>query len=306
MIKSKYILAGALLLVSFLGADGRSLTPAEALARLETDGPANGSMRAPRQTSELRLALTQQTPEGDPAVYVFENTADRGYLIVSADDSARPLLGYSDSGEFAEELPPAMKWWLEEYARQIEYAASHRTLSMPFKETEKPDRKAIEPLLKTSWDQDAPFNSQCPKYGSLETYTGCVATAMAQVMKYWEYPERGQNRISYNASTIGRRLSLDFSAKAFDWKNMIDDYDDGNYTQEQADAVAYLMKACGYAVKMDYGTDSSGALAMNISSALTHFFNYDGNIDYRLRAYYGAYEWEQMIYDNLSEVGPLL
>lgn len=308
MIKIKYIAAGFALLATLM-ASARTLTPDEALARLQTgDMPAKAApLRVAKQPSQLRLAKTQATENGTPAVYVFERTDRKGYLVLSADDSAQPLLGYSDSGSFPEQLPPAMQWWLEEYARQIEFNTSNQSaITMPRKEAEADERKAIEPMLKTNWDQDAPYNSQCPKYGSVETYTGCVATAMAQVMKYWEYPKKGRNKISYNASTIGRRLSLDFSLKEFDWANMIDEYEDGRYNQQQADAVAYLMKACGYSVKMDYGTDSSGALAMNISSALTHFFNYDGNIDYQLRAYYGAYEWEQMIYDNLNEVGPIL
>ena len=306
MIKNKYIAACVALFAVFT-AVARPLTPDEALARLDEERPASdaASVRAPRKASGLQLAMTQKTLAGDPAVYVFNNTDNKGYLVVSADDTARPLLGYSDSGSFPEQLPPAMQWWLEEYARQIEYATVHKTVALPRKTIDNSDRKAIEPMLKTSWDQDAPYNSQCPKYGTAETYTGCVATAMAQVMKYWEYPEKGQNRISYNATTVGRRLTLDFSAQPFDWSNMLDDYD-GNYNQDQADAVAYLMKACGYSVKMDYGTDSSGALAMNIASAMTHFFKYDDNINYQLRAYYGSYEWEQMIYDNLNEVGPLL
>lgn len=308
MTRIKYIAASFILLAS-VTATGRTLTPEEALARFDGSKVTAkaAALRGQKQSPQLRLTKTQTTETGAPAVYVFERTDRNGYLVLSADDSALPLLGYSDEGSFPDRLPAAMQWWLEEYARQIEYASSHPTaMSIPRKESEKPERKAIEPMLKTSWDQDAPYNSQCPKYGATETYTGCVATAMAQVMKYWEYPIKGQNSISYNASTIGRRLTLDFSAKEFDWANMIDQYEDGKYTEQQAEAVAYLMKACGYAVKMDYGTDSSGALAMNISSALTHFFNYDGNIDYQLRAYYGAYEWEQKIYDNLSEVGPIL
>lgn len=87
---------------------------------------------------------------------------------------------------------------------------------------------------------------------------------------------------------------------------MIDTYLPGQYTEAQADAVAYLMKAAGYSVKMDYAQDSSGALAMNIANGLRKYFNYDSNIFYTLREYYSATQWAQMIYDNLKNVGPLL
>lgn len=306
MIKIKYVITAVALALSF-GASARTLTPEEALDRIDSEFPGNGGlpMRAPKQLSGLRLSMTQLTPAGQPALYVFRHNDNRGYLVVSADDAVSPLLGYSDNGEIPERIPPAMQWWLEEYAAQIEYASNHKAISLPRNAQESSGRKAIEPMILTRWNQDKPFNSQCPRYGASETYTGCVATAMAQVMKYWEYPERGQNSVSYNASTIGRRLTLDFSEQPFDWDNMLPAYT-GSYTQQQTDAVSYLMKACGYSVKMNYGTDSSGALSMNIPAALTRFFNYDPNINYQLRAYYGAYEWEEMMYDNLLNVGPVI
>ena len=125
-------------------------------------------------------------------------------------------------------------------------------------------------------------------------------------MNYWKYPERGKGTITYTASTIQKRLSMNFAAKAFDWANMLDRYEAGQYDDTQAGAVAYLMKACGYAVKMDYGTDSSGALAMNVANALTRYFDYDGNIDYQLRQYYSSTEWAEKMYANLRDVGPVI
>ena len=103
MIKNKYIAACVALFAVFT-AVARPLTPDEALARLDEERPASdaASVRAPRKASGLQLAMTQKTLAGDPAVYVFNNTDNKGYLVVSADDTARPLLGYSDSGSFPE------------------------------------------------------------------------------------------------------------------------------------------------------------------------------------------------------------
>lgn len=278
------------------------LTPDEALERLAIPG---GPMHSrARIDATPRLVNTRHCIDGDPAVYLFD-TGDKGFIIVSADDSADPLLGYSDTGSLDGELPPQLEWWLSEYARQIEYNKENGLTTLPPRKTQSA-REAIAPMIKTDWDQAAPYNNMCPASGADRTYTGCVATAMAQVMKYWNYPERGKGQISYNATTIEKRLSLNFALRAFDWNNMLPVYNEGEYTQTEADAVAYLMKACGYAVKMDYGLDSSGALAMNIANALIRYFDYDPNMRYTLRQYYNSTEWESLIYDNLRNTGPIL
>lgn len=286
-------------------AHGSVITPEQALARL-----AGSRMKAPGK-GNAELLHTTLTPAGSPAVYVFGHADSDGYMLLSADDAAVPMLGYAEYGEFdTKAMPPAMKWWLDEYGRQIEFAATHGH-SAPGGETaalvrSRAGREAIAPMISTHWDQVEPFNEMCPLMGTERTYTGCVATAMAQVMKYWNYPARGTGSISYTAETLQKKLTMDFSTRPFEWDKMVDDYLPGQYTDETADAVAYLMKACGYAVKMDYSTDASGALAMYIPRALTHYFGYDGNALYTLRAYHSAAEWETLIYDNLKNVGPLL
>lgn len=301
-MKLKYIVLAAIM-VSPAMMWARTLSPAEALTRAAAD---SGAPRAAAGVhASPQLVYTANTSAGEAAVYVFEGAArNSGYLILSADDCAQPVLGYSDSGSFdPDAIPPQMQWWLEEYGRQIEYMnACGISYSAPMRKA----RAAIAPQLKTDWDQGAPYNEQCPKYGADRTYTGCVATAMAQVLKYWNYPQRGTGSISYEASTIQKRLSLNFELRNFDWDNMIDTYLDDEWTEAQANAVAYLMKACGYSVKMDYGIDSSGALAMNISRALKRYFNYDGNLHYELRSLYSLSQWEDLIYDNLANVGPVI
>lgn len=284
----------------------KTLTPEEALARV---GSSAGLHKiAGKNAPQSRLVYTEEA-QGSPAVYVFDKpAANDGYLILSADDMAYPVLGYADSGEFdSENMPEAMKWWLQQYADQIAYArANAGTIVMAPRKADADGREPIEPMIKTAWDQIEPYNNQCPSYSGVRTYTGCVATSMAQVMNYWKYPERGKGTITYTASTIQKRLSMNFAAKAFDWANMLDRYEEGQYDDTQAAAVAYLMKACGYAVKMDYGTDSSGALAMNVANALTRYFDYDGNIDYQLRQYYSSTEWAEKMYANLRDVGPVI
>lgn len=307
----KFLFLAATLLMTALSAVAATVTPDEALARLSG---ARQKMAAPGKNGvRPSLVMTATTDAGTPAVYIFNRPDDDGYMLLSADDEAYPLLGYADSGSFdAGNIPPAMQWLIDEYARQIRYAAGNSvkpqglSVASAALKASRSGRQAIAPMIATDWDQTAPYNEMCPQDGLTRTYTGCVATAMAQVMNYWKYPERGEGTITYTSTSIQKRLSLDFSARAFDWDNMLDTYYPGQYNQAQADAVAYLMKACGYSVKMDYGTDSSGALAMMIRQGLVRFFNYDGNAVYDLRMFHSATEWEQMIYDNLKDVGPIL
>lgn len=299
----KKLLAGIAFAGFAFSLQSAPISPEQALSRIGIG--TSTAMQAPGAI----LAYTTLTEAGSPAVYVFNRPLEGGYMVISADDLAYPLLGYTDHGSFDEdEMAPQLKWWLEEYARQIQYATENQSdnKGSALKKAVKAQRDAISPMIRTKWDQVAPYNEQCPLYGTERTYTGCVATAMAQVMKYWSYPEVGQGSISYDCESLGKRLSLNFANRKFEWDKMLDYYDYGQYSEEEAAAVAYLMKATGYAVKTEYAAGSSGALAMNIAHGLVKYFNYDPNILYTIRMYYSATEWEEMIYNNLKNVGPVL
>lgn len=304
---TKRYLSTFLLLSALLPGMAKELTPEQALQRAKDDSPAFMARRAGKATPQLVHTSLSET--GVPAIYIFNNAGGKGFMALSADDAAIPLLGYSDRWNFsADNMPPQLKWWLEEYGRQIDFARRNNLSSASFsrKISHSGERTAIEPMVKTMWDQIAPFNEQCPLSGSERTWTGCVATAMAQVMKYWDYPEKGTGSITYSIESIEKKVTLNFELKKFDWDNMLDAYIEGQYTQEEADAVAYLMKACGYSVKMQYSMDASGALGMNIGNALTKYFGYDGNLLYTLRQYYSSTEWDDMMYENLRNVGPVM
>ncbi len=283
-----------------LGANAATLTPDQALARLGNDGPVRVA-----SAGSLSLALTETfAGTTTPAVYVF-NSENGGYVVVSADDRAVPMLGYSDEGAIdPQNMAPALKYWLGEYARQIANAS-------PVAEGEeyapsKANRAPIAPMTKTKWDQDKPYNNECPKmtrFSTVRCYTGCVATAMAQVMKYHNYPDQGQGSHEYHWEKGNQDLSIDFSAITFDWNNMRDTYS-GSTTEAQKTAVAVLMKACGYAVDMNYGTDASGAFSNDVPFALYDYFNYSKGLSYCNRNYYTIAEWDELLYSNLG-YGPV-
>lgn len=289
---------------------GRTLTPQEALSRIEGDRVAMkrvGGMDKPQP----RLVHTATTSIGAAAVYVFDRPDDGGYLVVSADDVAAPLLGYADGGDASGEMPPQMKWWLSQYAAEIEHASETGSLRYVGSASDagySAQRKSIAPLLATRWDQSAPYNNDCPAISTTmpngKAPTGCVATAMAQVMKYFNWPEKGAGTGNATDSS-GKKYTMDLGV-AFSWADMADSYAAGSYSATQASAVALLMKACGYAVDMNYGSSESGASSAAIPSALVDHFGYDAGAHLCMRDYYGRQEWEEMIYENLANVGPVL
>ena len=172
---------GAAALAVLMGlspAFARQLTVDEAIAA------ANSSVgmqkAAPAKNYELKYTVKAEKLN---TLYVVSD--GQGYMVLAADDVATPLLGYSDSGSFdAEMMPPSMKAWLDQYSAQIAYAAAHG--AKVHAAAPRANYTSIAPLVSTKWNQDKPYNDMCPKVGNTPTYTGCVATAMAQVVNTYK------------------------------------------------------------------------------------------------------------------------
>lgn len=281
------------------GASAAPITPDQALQRVSGSTP--GINRAP---SSLTLAKTVKMENGVASAYIFVPRQGTGFTILSADDLAVPVLGYSDSGSVdVNNLPPSLEWWLNELGRKIEYVAkkggkTDNSIYAPADMTE------IAPMLTTRWNQDAPYNDNAPEINGVKAPTGCVATSFAQVMNYFKYPEKGRGTLRYTDKGTTRTLQL--TKKKFDWDNMLNDYATTSYNEEQADAVAYLMQACGYGVEMSYGASASGAQSYKIVNAAIDNFKYDVATRYVERNYYSPVVWTQMIYDNLKDCGPVI
>ena len=282
---------------------GVVISPEDALRRM---GEVKGVSLPTRGGGTPDLLFTSRLATGEAALYVFNVPDSQGYWVLSADDAAAPVLGYSLTGTFnVENIPPQMEWWMKEYGRQINYAREKGMSG--YSSATRSDRKAIVPLLSTNWDQGSPFNLQCPEIKGRHALTGCVATAMAQVMKYWNYPETGTGRGTATVPSSSESIDMSFSEQKFDWDNMLDWYGTGAvYTDAQSAAVAYLMKACGFASGMNYSLSSSGALSMHAASALINNFKYNPNIQFMDRDYFTSTEWESMVYDELAAGRPVL
>ena len=280
-----------------MSVSARHLTPQEALGRLST----TESKRLPAKLSKTpRLVFSAQAESLD-RVYVFGNASDDGYMILSADDSTPALLGYSDCGSFdASSMPDNLRWWLDEYARQIAYAAQSDDEAGDATIISRPD---VAPKLTTLWDQIQPYNDQTPFCNGLPCPTGCVATAMAQIMNWHKWPEKPTGQKSFNSYYIGN-LSIDFDQLTFDWDKMLDRYIQSS-PQENIDAVATLMLACGYAAEMTYHNNSSGATGYNAVNGMMTHFGYSKAMSLECRQWYEIDEWDSLVYAELTENGPV-
>ena len=252
----------------------------------------------------LNLAHEARSLDGKPDYYVFNNGVDGGYIVVSGDDRTIPVLGYSTRGTFDyESLPDNAKWWFSEYQRQLQYLRDHPEVKPRQAVTLS---SSVDALVKTRWDQDNPYNYCCPTaYDKLDVNTthygdractGCVATALAQIMCYHKWPISGTGSNTYDATIKGymasgsqeevdrvERLTADFNRSVYTWSVMKRGYkaykasdgqikyqyqeDDGTWVEAENHGVtnyiplyqvSKLMKDVGYAVEMKYGSPGRG------------------------------------------------
>lgn len=220
-----------------------------------------------------------------------------GFVIVSNDDTNAPVVGYSE--QEANLDAPELLWYLN--------AANQALLSRTASATASENKEPIEPLLKTRWGQDTPYNNLCPterENANVIYPTGCVATAMAQVMYYHQYPEKGTGNITY--SFQDRILSADFNNTYYQWRLMTPTYKKGQYSDESALAVATLMYQCGVSIKMQYNVGGSGAFSYNAATALRKNFGYHENLQIHYRDYYTAKEWINKVYNELKAGRPII
>lgn len=244
--------------------------------------------------------------------YVF-SVGGSGFVIVSGDDQMKPVLAYSDTGNFIlEGLPTNIRSWLQFYDnefRRLLLAKDKKAAICVATATNRDLPESMPPLLPDiKWDQGAPFNNYCPEYRKEKTVTGCVATAMAQVMKYYNYPESGRYSKNYTTKALALNCSKDFSSVTFQWDKMLPSYG-GPFTAENADAVAELMLCCGISVEMDYNiaaSGGSGAFDVYVPDALINYFQYNANLQFLLRDYYSYTEWVSILKTEINARRPVI
>ncbi|MDD7318936.1 MAG: thiol protease/hemagglutinin PrtT [Prevotella sp.] len=308
----KRILSILLLLITMLPASVFAKKVSQAEARLLAERFLNrnipGSTKAKLLDIPQRLNIRKSPQQGYAPYYIYNAGNGKGFVIVSGDDEVADILAYSTESSFDfENAPDNLVAWMQFYADVIENGTFESLASRNF--ANEPGTPVVNPLLEdTEWGQDAPFNLKCPKYKNDEGkdvnyYVGCVATAMAQIMRFHKYPEHGTGTYSYT-SNVGT-LTADFGSTTYDWSKMPARLEKNNADQDQNDAVATLCSQLGISVNMTYMPGGSGAFSQMVTGALVKYFGYDKGMSYKVRDYYTTPEWIQMIKNELNAGRPL-
>lgn len=264
--------------------------------------------------------LTSQTPFSEFSI--LANANGNGFIIISGDDCVIPVLAYSLDNEFNPKMPAHIVEYLNGMNQEIAFCKAHNvesTAELASLWTSLTDGRyapntttTVDPLLTTTWDQGDYYNEFCPASEGMHTLTGCVATATAQIMKYWEWPSTGTGSYSYYQSPFGV-LSANFGNTTYQWLLMPDALNQSS-SQAQIDAVATLMYHVGVGVKMDYGFSGSAAYLFDSGIdelpcpkyALTHYFDYQYTMHNVYKPNVTDSAWCSIIREELDAGRPIL
>ena len=268
------------------------------------------------------------------AFYIFAPAEGKGFVIVAADDRVRPVLAYSfHNNAMRDKMGSSMSWWLDGWQQQVDELRKEKGGERNEEWQQLLDGggtprslTALEPMITTQWDQDAPYNDSCPsriEFGSsVRALTGCVATAMAQVMKYWNYPVRGTGTHTYNSVsffglgyTFGEQTA-NFGATTYDWDNMPDHLTVTSPDVQKA-AVATLMYHCGVACDMYYGSAAYGGSGTKIRNApylregnalngIIKYLGYSSSATGMERIKYDDNAWTALVRGELDASRPII
>ena len=261
------------------------------------------------KSQDLRLVSSD-------GMFVY-NVGDQGFVIISCNTVLPPVLGWSDQGTFPdmEDAPENFASWIQHYAEMIDFATTNgiqpeTKIRRLWAEAAQGifgtrNTTTVDPLVSTRWNQDCYYNEYCPEtnggwwWGGPcgHCYAGCVATAMGQVMKYWDYPTTGFGSHSYVHSEYGEQ-SANFGATTYHWDQM------PNEIWSTNDAIATLLYHCGVSVNMNYSASGSGAQSADVETALRSYFGYCG-AKYHMKSSYQDEAWNAMLRAELDQSHPI-
>ncbi|HIZ86183.1 MAG TPA: C10 family peptidase [Candidatus Coprenecus stercoravium] len=318
MIKQRFLLLLLAVLAPLTASADRVSQKQAADAAAAFFNNAAGTGAAQTSAGSVRLIMDSESLPGisrasvDPAFYVFDNTSGPGFVIISGEDAAMPVLGYSFENDWAEgsRLPENLLSWMESMRGAIAAVRADNTqpsaaVANAWKAMDYGN--VIVDMETALWNQEEPYCDLCPVVRGTTAATGCSATALAIIMRYHRWPAKGTGTLpSYRtSSTTIPALKL---GHTYDWDNMPMQYTGGE-TSAQEEAVAVLMRDCGYLMKSDYGdrySSGTGASFADIPAPLIEHMDYDNSTRHVMRYYYPTSEWLQMMKDELDNNRPVL
>lgn len=247
--------------------------------------------------------------KGTTQIYLFQ--FKDGFVATSADDAAVPILGYGFNTVITEmNANPAFRDYLKTMQEEIEEIVADnlsntetaaRWQAVLNNEIPRNNLRSVSPLITTRWNQDWPYNNDCPVDAAGpggHVYAGCVATAMGQVMKYWNWPITGTGSHTYYATGYGSQTA-NFGNTTYLWAEM------PNSVHSLNPAVAKLLYHCGVAVDMMYAPDGSGAYSASVPTAWSQYFRYSPTVQQKLKRNYSNANWEQLLRNELDAARPM-
>jgi len=325
-MKIKLLLSLLLIFPVYISAKQITNDVARNVALNFIEAETKNNLRSNSGETKLELAYTAQknklrstSSESENYYYIFNKGNNNGYIIIAADDSYFPVIGYTTSGSYTEnDQSPSFKAWIkamegsiqktiwakEQIPNNIQSSWNKLLSGNSLRSTSAVN--SVDPLIKTQWGQTYPFNDVNPHRVFNYPPTGCVATAMGQIMKYYEHPLSGTRPTeSYTSySNKYNEPSVDITQYQYDWANMKDTYIGYDIdTKESTVAVSTLLLHCGLAVKMDYD-DASGAMSINAALAFSKYFDYEP-VKYTLAENHTKEEFENILKDELDNNRPV-
>jgi len=249
-------------------------------------------------------------------LYIFNTDGAKGFVIVAGDDRADAILGYSTEGSYDEQnLPDNFRYYLQLLSSDMQALMASNATATTRRTVE--THKAIDPLIQTRWNQGNAtadgfiYNTMCPTLSGKHCLTGCVATAGAQIMYYYQYPKStegvGGYQIEDQEPSINTLTKQELPATTFNWSQMKKTYSESDQGTDAQTEVAKLMIYAGYAAQMNYGLDGSSASILNLSEGMAKYFDYDPytyrNVN---RSDYTINEWDNLMYNELAEGRPII
>lgn len=293
-------------------AENRSFRQAREIA--ERHAAKNGAHIGLQSVKRAKVLNKQQSTTSSRGYYVFPHDGNCGYTIVSGDDRMPEIVGYSTTDTYSEEnMPDGMKHLMQAYeamATALANGDAKAERCLAEKEALAADstyrQPRVAPLLAdVAWGQSEPYNNLCPMYdGQRRTVTGCVATAMAQLMMYYQYPQTLQSDIpAYQTQSYQLNMPSVSAGERYDWDNMLPQYSGSAYTAAQANAVAKLMYHCGLSAKADYGPSTGTNCTPDV---LVKYWEYDPDVIKQLnREGFSLREWTAILDAELRASRPV-
>ena len=295
MRKFTILLAAALMLCTATKA--KTVTPAQARTI------AAGYVNLAPLTDAAHTIKVKAASGAMADIYLFNDAKGKGFVLIPGDDCVGNVLGYSHQASIdSDNLPPALSAWLSIVAAHIEAAKSS---DLPVISPDKVATKGeIEPLLTTEWDQTEPYYNMTPTQKGTHCLTGCVQTALAQIMKYYEWPANGKGTVTHPVPNCDQKtVTYDLTQSAYDWKNMLDEYIPGYYNTTEGNAVALLMRDIGAVMHASYSTAGTGAFETDAPNALQEYFGYTAHVYYHDLM---GNAWLPKLIDELRNSRPVL